>query len=152
MLRLWDVRTRQAVGTPLAGHRSSVTSVAFSPDGSRVASGNDDQTLRLWDVKTRQPIGAALSGHKSWVTSLAFTPDGTKIASASADKTVRLWPAPKVWPDMLCAKLTRNMSHKQWREQVSPDIDYIEQCPGLPIPPEESEEQLTTRSVNDAKN
>jgi hypothetical protein len=33
----------------------------------------------------------------------------------------------------MCAKLTTNMSHQQWRDWVSPDIDYIEACPGLPI-------------------
>ena len=30
----------------------------------------------------------------------------------------------------MCAKLTTNMSHQQWRDWVSPDIDYIEACPG----------------------
>jgi hypothetical protein len=47
---------------------------------------------------------------------------------------VRLWLA---YPDAaaaLCAKLATNMSHQQWRDWVSPDIDYIEACPGLPIP------------------
>jgi len=146
MLRLWDVRTRQTIGTPLAGHRNSVTTVAFSPDGRTVASGSDDQTLRLWDVQTRQPIGAEIRGHESGVTSLAFSPDGTKIASASSDKTVRLWPAPKVWPDLLCSKLTRNMSRKQWREHVSSEIEYVEQCSGLPIPSDELELQSSPTS------
>jgi hypothetical protein len=39
-------------------------------------------------------------------------------------------------PDMLCAKLTTNMSRKQWREWVSPDIDYIKTCPDLPVAPD----------------
>ena len=52
--------------------------------------------------------------------------------------TLRPLPAPNAWPDELCAKLTRNMSRKQWREWVSPDIDYLEQCPGLPIPEDNS--------------
>jgi hypothetical protein len=34
--------------------------------------------------------------------------------------------------------LTQNMSHKQWREWISPDIDYIEACPGVPIAPDGS--------------
>ena len=71
------------------------------------------------------------------MNSVAFSPDGTRIVSGSGDNTLRLWPAPKAWPNELCKKLTRNMSRKQWREWVSPDIDYIEQCPGLPIPPDE---------------
>jgi hypothetical protein len=52
------------------------------------------------------------------------------------DNTLRLWPAPKIWPNLLCAKITRNMTRKEWREHVSPDIPYTCQCPGLPIPPD----------------
>jgi hypothetical protein len=36
-------------------------------------------------------------------------------------------------PEMLCTKLTTNMSHQQWRDWVSPDIDYITLCPDLPV-------------------
>ena len=39
---------------------------------------------------------------------------------------------PKASPDALCAKLTHNMSRKQWNQFVSPEIDYIPVCPGLP--------------------
>jgi len=69
---------------------------------------------------------------------VAFSLDGSLIVSGSRDNTLRLWPAPKIWLDELCKKITRNMSHKEWREWVSPDIDYIEQCPGLPIPADET--------------
>jgi hypothetical protein len=50
-----------------------------------------------------------------------------------------LWDVFEGWADSLCNKLDRNMSKREWKEQVSPDIDYIEQCPGLPIPPDEPE-------------
>jgi hypothetical protein len=48
---------------------------------------------------------------------------------------VRLWPSDA--RRELCAKLTSNMSRKQWREWVSPDIPYMKICEGLPIPPDE---------------
>ena len=146
-LYLWDAQTEHLIRT-LTDRRGTgvVPSVAFSPDGTRLVSGSGDGMLQVWDVETGLPIGEPLRGHKGQVRSVAFSPDGTKVVSGSGDGTVRLWPAPKVWPDLLCAKLTRNLSRKEWREQVSSDIDYIEQCPGLPIPSDEAEQQSPSGS------
>ena len=59
----------------LRGHEMRVDSVAFSPDGSMLASGSDDGTIRLWDVSTEQPIGEPLRGHRPTVSlSVAFSP------------------------------------------------------------------------------
>jgi len=77
----------------LQGHGHVVMAVAFSPDGRRIVSGSDDETLRLWDATTGQPIGSPLQGHKGGVVSVAFSPDGRRIVSGSSDDTLRIWDA-----------------------------------------------------------
>lgn len=132
-VRVWDAATGRPVGEPLTGHTESVTDVAFSPDGSRIVSGSQDGSLRLWDANTGRPIGEPLTGHTESVTGVAFSPDGSHVVSSSTDDSVRLWPAVARAKD-LCDKLTVNMSRKQWNEWVTPDIPYIQACPGLPVP------------------
>ncbi|KAJ7166772.1 hypothetical protein C8R46DRAFT_951385, partial [Mycena filopes] len=73
------------------GHTSTVSSVAFSPDGTRIVSGSNDKTVRVWDTETQAQIGAPLEGHTGTVSSVAFSPDGARIVSGADDKTVRVW-------------------------------------------------------------
>jgi WD40 repeat protein len=75
----------------LEGHIGKVCSVAFSPNGMRIASGSADGTIRLWDALTGQPIGPAFRGHRGWVASTAPFPHSSRVTSASLDGTVRIW-------------------------------------------------------------
>jgi WD40 repeat protein len=73
------------------GHSYRVTSVSFSPDGTRV-SGSCDNNIQLWDAITGAHINT-LRGHSDAVESVAFSPDSTRIVSGSYDTTLRLWDA-----------------------------------------------------------
>ena len=86
---LWCTKTWQNIATLDV---KKVESLAFSPDGARLATGGTwpEQTIRLWDVETGERI-ADFPGHKSNVASLAFSPDGRLLASGSFDSTILLW-------------------------------------------------------------
>jgi WD40 repeat protein/tRNA A-37 threonylcarbamoyl transferase component Bud32 len=84
---------RRAEGTPLLlrGHNGEVSSVAYSPDGSRLASASGLE-IKLWDAHRGAEL-TTLRGHTSWVSSASYSPDGARLASASGDKTVKVWDA-----------------------------------------------------------
>ena len=70
-----------------------VRSLAYSPDGTILASGGYDPLVRLYRAGDGTLL-AQLKGHTAWVRSVAFSPNGKLLASASDDNTVRLWDMP----------------------------------------------------------
>jgi WD40 repeat protein len=74
----------------LGFHSNWVTAVAFSHDGTQLASASRDETIKLWDSSTGE-LRKTLQGHSSWVSDVAFSHDGTQLASASRDETIKLW-------------------------------------------------------------
>jgi WD40 repeat protein len=74
----------------LEGHSDSVSSVAFSPDGSKVVSGSGDRTVRVWNVATGQ-AEQTVEGHSDSVSSVAFSPDDRKSRSGYSMDSSRLW-------------------------------------------------------------
>jgi len=90
---LWNALLKKHVLLLLMRSEESISSVAISPDGTRIVVGTFDNSLRLWDAKSGQALGLPFEGHEDIVYSVAFSPDGHRIVSGSADKTLRLWDA-----------------------------------------------------------
>src|SRR5690606_407620 len=89
-IQLRSVTDQYRVIGELTGHTNWVLTLAFSPDGVRLASGGADSTIRVWDVAGGQALGAPQRDHRGWVRSLRFSPTGDRIASTADDGTVIL--------------------------------------------------------------
>ena len=92
-VRLWRVEDRQCVAT-LQGHTGMVTTIAFSPDGRLLVSGNTDSTVRLWRVEDRQCVATLQEHGKFDVPAVAFSPDGRLLASGTYS---RYYGSPRLW-------------------------------------------------------
>ena len=74
----------------LVGHKDCVTSVAFSPDSTLLASGSCDSTVKIWDAKSGECL-RTFRGHSDCVTSVIFSPDSKQLVSVSCDTIIKIW-------------------------------------------------------------
>jgi WD40 repeat protein len=81
---VYDARTGKQLGV-LAGHTDTVTGVAFSPDGTLLASSSRDHDARVWDAKALKLL-KLLQRHTAFVSGVAFSPDGRWLATAGPAK------------------------------------------------------------------
>jgi WD40 repeat protein len=95
---LWETATGRRIAT-LHGFLQGMNSVAFSPDGTRLAIGGDgNEAIKLWDLESLQEL-LTLEGEGSIFLSTAFSPDGDLLASRNSQGTLHVWRAPS-WAEI----------------------------------------------------
>ncbi|MBN2154068.1 MAG: WD40 repeat domain-containing protein [Candidatus Lokiarchaeota archaeon] len=92
MTRVLTLEPWKVFDHPVLTRQEWVTTIAFSPDGSLLATGSNDPLACTWDVITGKKVHVFDCGTQ-WVHSVAFSPDGTKLAIASnfSGNTIRVW-------------------------------------------------------------
>ena len=88
-IRIWN-RDKLQLLKSWEGHKTPVSALVYSPDGSLLVSGSNDPTIKLWDAKTGELV-RSLTGHKARINSLSFSPTDNLLLSGSDDQTLRLW-------------------------------------------------------------
>jgi WD40 repeat protein len=86
---LWDARSGERL-LNLSDHRDSVTKIAFSPDGTKLATASFDGTARVWDGGSGEER-LTLGGYGTRLQDVVFSPDGGHLVTASEDGTVRAY-------------------------------------------------------------
>ncbi len=86
---VWATDTGERLLT-LRGHHGAVNGIAFSPDGSLLATTGSDGTARVWDGGSGRQVHV-LRGHRGVAWSPVFSPDGKSLAATGVDGTVRIW-------------------------------------------------------------
>ena len=89
VVKLWDMASGEELGR-MEEHRDDVNCLAFSPDGTILASGSTDRTIIFWERESGNLI-RRFQGHLREVKAVGFSPDGTQLVSGSFDNTLRLW-------------------------------------------------------------
>ena len=86
---LYDAHTKDFVSLMAIEGTGLLSKVVFSPDGTRIVTGDWDGKITLWDLKTATAL--ATYTHKGYINSITFSPNGKFIATGSTDATATLW-------------------------------------------------------------
>ncbi len=129
-LYAWDLRdgVPAATGQLLSGrHTSSVSDLAFSPNGKLLASCSPDWSVHIWDYSgiatQQQPI--ILTDFNAWVMAVRFSNDSKRVLASGADKTVRIRDidAAELFAE-LTRKVKRNLTQEEWDKYIGKEIMY----------------------------
>jgi WD40 repeat protein/tetratricopeptide (TPR) repeat protein len=94
-LRVFDTTTGREIAQHSSAHASSISAIAFSSDGAKLATGDAEGTIKIWQdaqkLTSKSAALVTLKGHQGTITAARFSSDGQRLVTTSADKTARVW-------------------------------------------------------------
>jgi WD40 repeat protein len=137
-LSFWSTRDLTLLAGPLQAHSTQNagyniiqegSDLAYSPDGSLVATAGYDRTVRLTDARDHRLLGTVLGLHPNGVQSIAFTSDGRSLLTYDTAGELRSHPiAPDLVVADLCRRATHGLSRQDWKRLI-PETPFSTTCP-----------------------
>jgi hypothetical protein len=132
-VKIYDVAS-QKVTKQLSGHKSGISDLEFSPDGLLLASAGLDKKLQMWVVEHPEDLPIEMTNNNGNIWDIAFTKDNNYLIASCNAGEIRVWPTdPKALAELVCPKLTRNMTREEWSLYVEKDKDPEITCKSLVI-------------------
>ncbi len=120
-VKIYDVAA-QKVTKQLSGHKSGISEIKFSPDGMLVASAGLDKKLQMWVVEHPEDLPIEMTNNNGNIWDIAFSRDNKFLIASCNAGEIRVWPTePKALAELVCPKLTRNMTPEEWSLYVEKD-------------------------------
>lgn len=132
-VKIYDVAS-QKVTKQLSGHKSGISDLEFSPDGLLLASAGLDKKLQMWVVEHPEDLPIEMTNNNGNIWDIAFTRDNKYLIASCNSGEIRVWPTdPRALAELVCPKLTRNMTREEWSLYVEKDKDPEITCKSLVI-------------------
>ena len=129
MVKVWDLSAGQ-ITFELTGFTSRVSDIEFSADGNLMAASSFDGKIQIWITENLDELPMILNDHKdAYVWDIAFSEDGNYLVAGTDEDEIKMWPTKlDMLANMLCERLERNMTEKEWNRYVGNGIDYRTTC------------------------
>lgn len=132
-VKIYDVAS-QKVTKQLSGHKSGISDLEFSPDGQLLASAGLDKKLQMWVIEHPEDLPIEMTNNNGNIWDIAFTKDNKYLIASCNSGEIRVWPTdPRALAELVCPKLTRNMTPEEWSLYVEKDGSPEITCKSLVI-------------------
>lgn len=133
VVKLFD-NDKKEVTKELAGHKSGISAIRFSPDGLLLASAGLDRKLQMWVVDQEEDLPILMDNNNGNIWDIGFAKDSNYLIASCNNGEIRIWPTdPKMLAEQVCPKLSRNMTPEEWEIYVANGIGYETTCKSLLI-------------------
>ncbi len=122
LVKLYDFNTRET--RQFSGHRAGVNDVAFSPDEKLLASAGADKRLQLYVLENPEDLPVVMDNNNGFIWDIEFAKGSDFLIAACSESEIRIWPTnPSLLAELICPKLTRNMTQDEWKKYVGEAVE-----------------------------